>query len=169
MRFIFIVLLGLSLSNCISAESRKSKKSDESNLSIEDKISSDINRLFNEKMPEMLGNFRSMSSFKMNMLESGDAYHIDAELPGVKKEDIQINLKGDSLVISGEKKSYLEEKKNNYSLVERSNGKFTRSITLPSDVDKNKITSKLEDGVLKIDIGKEKNMRPSTDKKIEIL
>ncbi len=138
-------------------------------VSAEDRLMNDVNSFFSEKVPEMFGSFKSMSSFRMNLLDGKDSYHIDAEVPGVKKEDLKVELQGDTLVISGDKKSYLEQNKNQYKVVERSNGKFSRAFTLPPDADKSKITSKLEDGVLKIDIGKQKNVKPSQQKQIEIL
>ncbi len=138
-------------------------------VSTEDRLMNDVNSFFSEKVPEMFGSFKSMSSFRMNLIDGKDTYHIDAEVPGVKKEDLKVELQGDTLVISGDKKSYLEQNKDQYKVVERSNGKFSRAFTLPQDADKSKITSKLEDGVLKIDIGKQKNMKPSQQKQIEIL
>lgn len=166
-KFIILFFLLTTFCDCSWAQTTKNKSKKEETT--ESKLLRDINKLFSERMPEMLGAFTSLSSFRMNMLETPEAYHIDAELPGVKRDEISINLKGDTLVISGEKKSYFEEKKDQYTRVERSNGSFSRSITLPSDVDKEKITSKLEDGVLKIDIGKMKETKPRFDKKIEIL
>jgi len=138
-------------------------------VSTEDRLMNDVNSFFSEKVPEMFGSFKSMSSFRMNLIDGKDTYHIDAEVPGVKKEDLKVELQGDTLVISGDKKSYIEQNKDQYKVVERSNGKFSRAFTLPQDADKSKITSKLEDGVLKIDIGKQKNMKPSQQKQIEIL
>lgn len=165
-KFIVFFLLSLAAFDSSWAATKNKEKKDET---AESRLMSDINKLFNERMPEMFGAFSSMSSFRMNMMETPDTYHIDAELPGVKKADIAVNLKGDMLIISGEKKSYFEEKKDQYTRVERSNGSFSRAITLPPDADKNKITTKLEDGLLKIDIGKLKDSAPKFDKKIEIL
>lgn len=138
-------------------------------ITSEDKLMNDVNSFFSEKVPEMFGSFKSMSSFRMNLIDGKDSYHIDAEVPGVKKEDLKVELQGDTLVISGDKKSYIEQNKDQYKVVERSNGKFSRAFTLPQDADKSKIISKLEDGVLKIDIGKQKNAKPSQQKQIEIL
>lgn len=154
------LLVILAVSNSLNANAAITK---------EEKLMNDVNTFFSEKVPEMFGSFKSMSSFRMNLLESKDGYHIDAEVPGVKREELKVELSGDTLVISGDKKSYVEQNKDQYKVVERSNGKFSRALTLPPDADKSKITSRLEDGVLKIDIGKLKNTKPAQQKQIEIL
>lgn len=105
---------------------------------------------------------------RMNIHESENNYHIDAELPGIKKEEIQIKLKDDYLVISGEKKSMTEESKKNYRRIERANGTFYRSVSIPRDIDRDKITAELSDGILQIDIPRTKNAPASIEKKILI-
>lgn len=123
----------------------------------------------NQKWPEIIDSDIPEKSMRMNINETPEGYHIEAELPGVKKEDIKLVLKDNNLIISGEKKSFNEEKKKNYLRIERSNGSFYRSIALPRNVDKDKITSKLSDGVLKVDIQKLKDTKSTPEKKIEIL
>lgn len=105
---------------------------------------------------------------RMNIRESESTYHIEAELPGIKKEEIQIKLKDDYLVISGEKKSMTEESRKNYRRIERANGSFYRAVSIPRDIDKDKITAELSDGILKIDLTKTKNAPASVERKILI-
>lgn len=131
----------------------------------------DIFKSFDEFFNRRFGDFYegSATSFSplVNIDESKDAYHVEAELPGVKKEDVDISIKDEYLVIKGEKKSFHEEKKDQYHRVERSHGSFYRTIALPSDINKDQINAELKDGVLMIDIKKLANV-PSTEKKIAI-
>jgi HSP20 family protein len=103
----------------------------------------------------------------VNIEETEDAYHLEAELPGVKKEDVEVNVKDDYLVIKGEKKSFNEEKKDQYHRVERSHGSFYRTIALPGDIDKENIHAELKDGVLVVDIKKAENTS-ANERKITI-
>lgn len=105
---------------------------------------------------------------RMNIQELENSYHVEAELPGVKKEEIQIKLKDNYLIISGEKKIVSEENKKTYRRIERASGSFYRAISIPQDVDKDKITAELSDGILKIDLAKAKNAPASVERKIQI-
>lgn len=103
----------------------------------------------------------------LNIQESKEGYHIEAELPGVKKEEVEISMKDDVLIIKGEKRSFNEERKDQYHRVERSHGSFYRSIQMPKDVDREKINAELKDGILKVDIMKS-SIKESGDRKINI-
>ena len=107
----------------------------------------------------------AQSTPRMNIQETTDSYHVEAELPGVKKEDVEIILKDDLLVISGNKKSLNESKKEKYLRVERSHGSFYRAVLIPGGIDKDNISAELTDGVLKVDFMKSKDAR-HTEKKI---
>lgn len=98
----------------------------------------------------------SLSSFTpvVNTREGDYAFHIDADLPGVKKEDINIDIQDGRLTISGERNSKEEIKEEDYYKVETSFGKFQRTFTLPSDVDSENITASSDNGVLEITIPK---------------
>ncbi|MFA6239079.1 MAG: Hsp20/alpha crystallin family protein [Bacteriovorax sp.] len=123
----------------------------------------------NQPWPDLFDSGMSSNVLKMNILELPDSYHIEAEMPGVKKEDVSIYVDDNFLMITGEKKSYNEQKKNEYRLIERSRGSFSRTMALPQDIDKNKITSQLKDGILKIDLMKNKNAKRPQSRKIELL
>ncbi len=103
----------------------------------------------------------------VNTREGDDAYYIEVDLPGVKKEDININVEDNTLTISGERKIEKEHKEDNFYKVESVYGKFERSFTLPEDVDTDKIEAKSEDGVLEIKIPKVAKVEKAP-KKIEI-
>lgn len=72
------------------------------------------------------------------------------ELPGIKKEDVEVNLVGANLRIKGEKKEHKEVKKDDYYRRERSYGSFLRTIALPCDVKDDEIKASFKDGVLEI-------------------
>ncbi len=100
----------------------------------------------------------------VNIEETADAYNVEAEIPGVKKEDIDVSVKDDYLVLKGEKKGFNEEKKDKYHRVERSFGSFYRTIALPSDIDKEKVNAVLKDGILHVQIKKSQNIDVSAKK-----
>jgi len=88
--------------------------------------------------------------------EDEKAYYIEVDLPGVKKEDIKVDIKDNTLTISGERKFKDEVKEDDYYKIETSIGKFSRTFTLPEDADVENIDAKSENGVLDIVIPKVK-------------
>ena len=88
----------------------------------------------------------------VDLYEKDDHYMIKAELPGVDKNDIKIDLKDRLLTLSGERTYDNEVKEENYYRRERSYGKFQRAFTLPADVDSDKIKAEFKDGVLEIEV-----------------
>jgi len=81
---------------------------------------------------------------------SKDAYFIEVELPGVKEEDIHVEVHGDLMTISGEKRSSRDEKTDSYIFSERTYGAFRRSFRFPPDVDEAGIEAHCEDGILRL-------------------
>lgn len=90
----------------------------------------------------------------VDILENNGDIVVKAELPGVKKEDIDITLTDDTITISGEKKKEEEVKKKDYYRYESSYGSFCRTFSLPSEVQSDKAKTKMKDGVLEIRIPK---------------
>ena len=90
----------------------------------------------------------------VNTREGEAAYHIDVDLPGVKKDDIKVDIHKDILTISGERKSKEEVKEEDYYKVETTFGKFSRSFTLPENVDTENIEARSDNGVLEVIIPK---------------
>lgn len=110
----------------------------------------------------------SISSFvpSVNTREGEFAYHIDVDLPGIKKEDINIDVHDGTLTISGERNFKDEVKEEDYYKVETAFGKFQRAFNLPESVDVENISAASNDGVLEIVIPK---LEKDTNKKrIEI-
>jgi HSP20 family protein len=101
----------------------------------------------------------------VDVSETADQVVIKAEVPGMEAKDIDISLAGDVLTIKGEKKSEREEKKENYHLVERTYGSFSRSLKLPTAVDADKIEASYKQGVLTVSCPKKEEVKP---KAIEI-
>ncbi len=85
--------------------------------------------------------------------EKGDVV-VKADLPGMNKEEIEVNLTGTTLTISGEKKKAEEVKEKDYYRSERSHGMFRRSVELPADVQADKVSASFKDGVLEVRLPK---------------
>ncbi len=90
----------------------------------------------------------------IDIYEEGDEIVVKAELPGMKKEDIEVNLTEDSITISGEKKKEEKVERKGYHRHERSYGSFARSFSLPSEVRTDDAKGEFKDGVLEIRIPK---------------
>lgn len=90
----------------------------------------------------------------IDVTEENDAILVRAEVPGCKAEDIDISVYGNTLTISGEKKLEEEKKEKGYYHVESSYGSFRRELTLPTDVDQDKIEAACNDGVLSVTLPK---------------
>ena len=103
----------------------------------------------------------------VNTREGEHAYHVEVDLPGVKKDDINVDVKDNIVTISGERKSKKEVKEEDYYKVESSYGKFERSFTLPENVDVENIHAESQDGVLEVVIPKLIKVE-NKSKKIEI-
>lgn len=102
----------------------------------------------------------------VNTREGEFAYHVDVDLPGVKKEDIKVDINKNILTISGERKTKDEITQEDYYKVETYFGKFSRSFTLPENADIENIEAKSDNGVLEVVIPKLKD--DITKKSIEI-
>lgn len=97
---------------------------------------------------------------KVDIFEEADHIVMKAELPGVEKDNIAIDVNGRVLTVKGERSSDNEVKEDNYYRRERSYGKFERSFTLPAETDSEKIKAEYRDGVLKLNIPKPEFSKP---------
>lgn len=124
-------------------------------------------RLFNYYPTE--ANESSISAFSptVSTREGEFAYHIEVDLPGIKKEDIHIDLKENQIIISGERSFKEERQEKDYYKVESSYGKFQRSFALPENVDVENIEASSENGVLEVVLPKLKTEKTEV-KKIEV-
>ena len=96
----------------------------------------------------------------IEVFEKGDKFIIKAEVPGMKEEDVDVSVVGDTLTIKGEKKAESEVKGDDYYCCERSYGSFFRSIALPSTVDTKKIEASYDNGVLEVTLPKAAEVKP---------
>ena len=126
-----------------------------------------LNQLLNQLDEVKEEHFLSTFVPIVNTREGEFAYHVELDLPGIKKEDIEITTEDNVLTISGERKLKDEAKEEDYYRVESVYGKFSRSFTLPEKIDVENIHAESSDGVLEVIIPKlkEEDTKP---KKIEI-
>jgi HSP20 family protein len=97
---------------------------------------------------------------RINVEENENEWVISAELPGVTKEDVKVNFQDGVLTISGEKKFEKEDKDKNYHRVERSYGKFSRSMRISTPIVSDKIEAGYKDGILTISLPKAEEAKP---------
>ena len=118
---------------------------------VNDEISSLLNRHFDSYFPD--ANYWEDSgklSMPIEVADKGKEFDIRAELPGIKKEDLDIDIEENYLRINAKKFDETKEEDKNYKHSEFSYGEFSRTIQLPEEIDINKTEAKLEHGVLKI-------------------
>jgi HSP20 family protein len=96
----------------------------------------------------------------VNVTEDNDSYYIRAELPGIKADELDISATGNSFSISGERKIPEEKENAKYHRKEREAGKFSRVISLPSQIDTTKADAKCVDGVLTVVLPKAEAAKP---------
>lgn len=106
-----------------------------------------IRNFFNDDFFSMMDNIHE--SFKVDLKETDDNYMVEADLPGVNKDAIDIEYFDNQLTISAKRDEAIEDKRENYVRRERHYGKFTRSFYL-DNVDENRIDASFNDGVLRI-------------------
>lgn len=119
-------------------------------------LRSEVDRLFESfpfRLPPLkLGRFAAVPALEMT--ETGKAYKITAEIPGIDPNDVEVTFEDGLLRIAGEKKEEREENERGYRLSERSYGAFERIVELPSAADPDKIDAKFKNGVLTVSIKK---------------
>jgi len=131
-----------------------------------ERIRKEFERLFEELMPVPAEAQERVFAPAIEVYETDSELVVKAELPGVKKEDIDVSIKDNALHIKAEKKEEREEKTETIHRVERVYGKFERVITLPVDVKIEGVKAEYKDGVLEIRLPKAEG---SKEKKIEIM
>ena len=96
----------------------------------------------------------------VNVAETETGYEVSLELPGMKREEFNVELKNGDLWVSGEKKEEKEEKGKSFHRVERTYGEFRRVIPLPGEVAADKISAEYKEGVLRIVVPKTEKAKP---------
>jgi HSP20 family protein len=87
-----------------------------------------------------------------NVSETNEEYRIEAELPGVKQQDVEVKVEDRVVTLRGERREEKEEKGKKFHRVESSYGSFMRSFTLPEDADEEQVSAEFKDGLLKVRI-----------------
>ena len=113
------------------------------------------------------GGASSALSPSIDLHETEQAYEVTAELPGLEQKDVELTLRENALVLSGEKRQDRQEGEGGRRWSERSFGRFERLIALPEEVDADKVEAKFRNGVLKITLPKNPKAKDKT-RKIEI-
>lgn len=134
----------------------------------------DIIRKNNSLLPSFFGNIDNdffnderldrFTNVAVNIKEREEDFVIEMAIPGVKKEDVNIEIEGNKLIVSAETSHEIDETKERYSRKEFSYGSFTRSFTLPREVDIDKINASSTDGVLNISIPKPESKKKKVKK-----
>src|SRR5947209_5219179 len=122
-------------------------------------FSTDFNRLFNSLWEATPTQQRRWMP-EMDLVETDDSYLLKADLPGMKQDDVSIEFNDGTLTISGERKADYERKEKGYFRLERSFGRFSRSLTLPDGVDPDRIAAEFHDGVLEVTVPKPEQRKP---------
>jgi len=127
----------------------------------------EIDRLFDSPLAELARTSQILSGWTpaMDLYEDKDNFVVKAELPGMKREDIEVSLHEGSLSISGERKSEEKHAHGEVYRTERYFGRFQRTVTLPTPVAADKVKAAYKDGVLTITLPKTEEAKP---KQIEV-
>ena len=133
-----------------------------------------INSLFNDALtgggfPELFGAGTERGLFKphLDIRESEKEYTVTLEMPGVSKDDVDVEIRGDALIVRGEKKNEESHDAGQYQYTERSYGSFQRALTLPEDADSENIKANFDNGVLKISLPRQE-IGGGERKKVEV-
>ncbi len=111
---------------------------------------------------------RVMNIPAVNITENKDEYKVALAVPGMKKDDFKIDVDGNMLTISSEKEESKEEKDKKFTRKEYNYSSFSRSFTLPDEVNKEKIEAKYEEGVLKISLPRREEAKKNIAKHIAV-
>jgi HSP20 family protein len=127
-----------------------------------DSLQGDMNRLFDRFFEGRAPNGVSRRWIPaMDLVETEDSLVLRGDLPGMTEDDVDIEIKDNVLTVSGERKAESEEKGEGYHRVERSFGRFSRSLTLPQGIDPDKVEAGFENGVLEVRIPKPAEAKPT--------
>jgi len=120
-------------------------------------------RAIEEIMRDLHEDYSALISFPIDIMADSDGYTIKALLPGVKPENLDIQIVNEIVTISGSLDADRKEGEN-YMLAERPSGTFHRVLTLPTPLDSSKVVASLEDGILILEIPKTEETKPRTIK-----
>ena len=123
-------------------------------------FSSEVNRLFNTLFQPMEERSSQRWMPAMDLVEAEDHFVLKADLPGLAENDVSIEIADNTLTIKGERKAEHEARERGWYRVERSFGRFSRSLTLPEGVNADGVTAAFDKGVLEVRIPKPEERKP---------
>jgi HSP20 family protein len=138
-----------------------------------DEIEAEMQRFWHQPWSFLSGPFHPFQAMRrasqawtprIEVLEKSDAIIVKVELPGLKKEDVQVEVHGGQLIITGESKADSEVKEEDYDYSERSVGSLYRSMPVPTGVTPEQIEATLNDGVLEVSVPKPAESKPEPHK-----
>jgi HSP20 family protein len=124
-------------------------------------VEDEINRMF-EQFGKPFGWAAEAGRYApaMDIRETDEAYIVEADVPGLRRDDIQLEVADNVLTIKGERKDEKQEKEKNYHRVERHFGSFVRSVAIPGGIDSSKVSARFDSGVLTVTLPKPEQSRP---------
>lgn len=125
-------------------------------------LNEEMNRLFSLSMPRSFedeGFVRGAWNPSVDIFENKDQLVLEAELPGMKREDFELTIENNVITLRGERKFEKKEETDNYHRVERSYGAFSRSFTLPQSVSAENATADFKNGVLRVTLPKREEVK----------
>ena len=122
------------------------------------RVSHEVERLFDEMIHRPWGFCREIRGWSpsVDLYETSDAFVLEADLPGVKEEDVTVNVENGELVLQGWRSLEKSHSDGRFHTMERSSGHFMRQMKLPESVDTNAIQAEFRDGVLRVILPKTK-------------
>ncbi len=124
------------------------------------------NEWFDSESSNLWGH--AMNIPAVNVTEHNKEYMVELAVPGMKKDDFKIDIDGNMLTISSEKEETKEEKEKKFTRKEYNYSSFSRSFTLPEEINKEKIDAKYENGILKIALPRKEEVKKITAKHIAV-
>jgi HSP20 family protein len=121
-----------------------------------------MNRLFRDTYGDGRDEALTTSNFAppVDVYEDEHNITLKVEVPGIEEKDIDVRIENNTLTVHGERKFEKEEKEENFRRVERQYGSFTRSFTLPTTVDADKVQAHYDKGILKVQLAKKAEAKP---------
>jgi HSP20 family protein len=133
-----------------------------------DNFKRDFERTFTSFPGLTLPSMQKISHASCDIIDDGDKFRVKVDVPGVKKDEIKLNITENSVEISAEHRTEEEEKKKNFVRKERSQVSYYRVLPLPERVDSSKTSAKLTDGVLNITLPKTNPTQKQNKKSISV-
>jgi HSP20 family protein len=125
-------------------------------------LQDEVNRLFSSNLSRSFdeeGLMRGAWTPSVDIYENKDQIVLEAELPGMKREDFELTIENNVLTLRGERRFEKKEEQDNYHRVERAYGTFTRSFTLPQTVSAENATAEYKNGVLRVVLQKREEVK----------